>query len=196
MGKIKFSFDSRPLLEKPDKMLAGSIKKNLGRSSVTVSENELKEFALNISLYGHTFCPATFKNKKSCKENFKQQQLFALDFDNKNTASPITFEEVKKRAEYYELPVLFAYETLSSINQNKFRVVFLNDVSITDRKLAEAMQLAMGNIFPEADPSCYKDTSKMYYGGKKLMYYNDDVSTINIESIFRNLTENMKDIHG
>ena len=196
MNKINFSYDHRPLLEKLDQKLAASISNSLGHSPVTVSENRLREIALNISLDGHAFCPATFKNGKRRKENFEQQQLFALDFDNKDPANSITFEEVKKRADHYELPVLFAYETLSSENQNKFRVVFSNDVSVDDIRVAKAMQLAMGNIFPEADSSCYNDPSKMYYGGKNLMYYDDTLPTINIEAVFRNLTENMRDKYG
>ena len=58
------------------------------------------------------------------------------------------------------------------------------------------MQLAMGTISPEADSSCYKDPSKIYYGGKKLIYFDDAIPTINIESVFRNSTENMRDKHG
>ena len=193
MGKIKFSYDRSPLFEKPDKKVAASINNRLGRSPITIADSSLREYVLDISLDGHTFCPATFKNRKRLKENFEQQQLFALDFDNKDAAHSISFDDVKKRADNYELPVLFAYETLSSENQNKFRVVFLNDVSVDDIRVAKGMQLAVGTIFPEADSSCYKDPSKMYYGGKSLLYYDDTIPTINIESIFRNLTEKIKD---
>lgn len=193
MDKIKVSYDYRSLSEKPNEHLAASISKNIGSFPKLLSKNEIKAFALDVSLDGHTFCPATFKNGKRGKDNFEQQQLFALDFDNKDANNSITFDEVKKRAEYYELPVLFAYETLSSKNKNKFRVVFLNDISITDRKVAEAMQLALGTIFPEADSSCYKDTSKMYYGGKSVLYRSDDTPTINIESLFRNHAIYLKD---
>ena len=43
-------------------------------------------------------------------------------------------------------------------------------------------------MFPEADPSCYKDASKLYYGGKKLIYYDDSLPETSIESVFRNYT--------
>lgn len=190
MNEIKVSYDYRSLSEKPNEHMAASISKNIGCSPKRLSGKEIRAFALDVSLDGHTFCPATFKDGKRSKDNFEQQQLFALDFDNKDVNNSVTFDEVKKRAEHYELPILFAYETLSSKNKDKFRVVFLNDLSITDRKVAEAMQLALGTIFPEADSSCYKDVSKMYYGGKDTLYCNDAISTINIESVFRNLTEN------
>lgn len=193
MNKIKVSYDYRSLSEKPNEILAASISKNIGKSPKLLSWNGIRELALDVSRNGRTFCTATFKNGKRSKDNFEQQQLFALDFDNKDTNNPITFDEVKKRAEHYELPMLFAYETLSSTNRDKFRIVFLNDTSITDRKVAEAMQLALGTIFPEADSSCYKDTSKMYYGGKGVLYCSDDTSTINIESLFRNHAIYLKD---
>ena len=143
MNKIKLSFDSRPQLKKPYKEMIASINNNLGRSPVTISKDELKIFAHKIGAKGHTFCPATFKNQNLRQENYEQQQLFALDFDNKDTANSITFDEVKQRADFHELPILFAYETLSSENQNKFRVVFINDVSVDDIRVAKAMQLAI-----------------------------------------------------
>ncbi len=69
------------------------------------------------------------------------------------------------------------------------------DAPIHDRRVAEAVQMAMGEMFPEADPSCYKDVSKLYYGGKRVIYYNDKNSRINIESVFRNYTYCMKEKH-
>ena len=85
------------------------------------------------------------------------------------------------------MPVLFAYDTLSSKEHDKFRVVFLNDAAVSDRKVAEAMQLAMGEMFPEAD------VSKLYFGGKELLYYDDKLPQTNIEAVFRNLTYCMKE---
>ncbi len=193
MNFIKISYDYRSLSEKPDKYLTASISKKIGMSPMVLDIDKIKEFALKVSCEGNTFSPATFKNGKRCKSDFEQQQLFVLDFDNKNSESLVSFEEIYKRAEYYELPVLFAYETLSSTDYSKFRVVFLNDVSVTDSIIAESMQLAMGIIFPEADSSCLKDISKMYYGGKNIIYYNKNIQMINIEVLFRNLSRYFKD---
>ena len=68
---------------------------------------------------------------------------------------------------------VFAYDTLTSKNHNKFRIVFLNNAPMGHRIVAEAVQLALGKIFPEADPLCYKDVSKMYFGGKELTYFDE-----------------------
>ena len=193
MNEIKLSFDYRRLFQKPDTVCVAKISQSIDKSLKLLGKNEIKDFALDVSCNGYTFSPATFKDGRRCKESFEQQQLFILDFDNKYPNEIISFEQVNERAERYECPILFAYETLSSTNQNKFRVIFLNDVSITDKKTAQAIQLALGTIFSEADPSCYKDISKMYYGGKSILHYSEEIRTINIESIFRNLSFYLKD---
>ena len=195
MGTIKISYDDRSYQSKPSGEEIWQINNRIGVSVRELDQDELRETMSRIGSGGCTFSPATFKNGVRNKENFEQQQLFALDFDNKDPKKKVTFDEVKERAALYELPVLSAYDTMSSTGHDKFRVVFLNDVSVTDRRVAEAVQLAMGEMFPEADPSCYKDVSKLYFGGKELIYYDDTVPQINIESIFRNYTYSMKRKH-
>lgn len=192
MNKIKVSFDSQKFQLKPSSDQVRYINNRIARSIKELGPVDMKKIVFSIGQEGCTFSPATFKDRKRDKDNFEQQQLIALDFDNKDPDKKISFEEIKERADYYDLPVFFAYDTLSSKNHDKFRVVFLNDVPITDRKVAEAVLMAMGEIFPEADPSCYKDVSKLYFGGKKVIYYEDKLSEINIESVFRNFTYCMK----
>ncbi len=192
MNAIKISYDDQGYRSKPSGNEIGRINNRIARSAKKLGRDELKRVIIKVGREGCTFSPATFKNGKRNKENFEQQQLFALDFDNKDSKKKLTFDEVKERASQYELPILFAYDTMSSTDHDKFRVVFLNDASVTDRRVAEAMQLAMGRMFPEADPSCYKDVSKLYFGGKELIYYDDKFPEINIESIFRNYTYCMR----
>lgn len=194
MNTIKVSYDKNSFLSKPGQPDAARISKRIGKSVKEIqSVAELKEFISDVSRDGHTFCPATFKDGKRDKDHFEQQQIFALDFDNKDPDKKISFDEIKERADFYELPVLFAYDTLSSKNHDKFRVMFLNDIPVTDRRTTEAMQKAMGIIFPEADSSCYNDISKMYFGGKEVLYCNHEVSVINMESVFRNLSYCLKE---
>ena len=195
MDAIKISYDQQRFKVKPSGDEVGKINNRIAGSAKKLDQNELKRIIIKIGSEGCTFSPATFKNRKRNKENFEQQQLFALDFDNKDPEKKVTFEEVKERSEHYELPFLFAYDTMSSTEHDKFRVVFLNDASVTDRRVAESVQLAMGEMFPEADSSCYKDVSKLYFGGKELLYYDDKLPEINIESVFRNYTYCMKKRH-
>jgi len=195
MDKIKVTLDRELFWNKPTKDEIPKISSRIGSrvKKLTATEEDMKKFAELVGIDGRTFCTATFKDGKRSKENFEQQQFFALDFDNKDPKNAISLEEVKQRAEHYDLPVLFAYDTFSSTEHNKFRVVFLNDAPIPHRKVAEAMQLALGTIFPESDQSCYNDIARMYFGGKELRHFDKRIPTINVESVFRNLTYFMKD---
>lgn len=198
-NKLKVSYDPHYHLEKPSQDEIRKINNRIGKSvhEIELRPRDMWDFIDGVSRDGHTFCPATFKDGKRGKENFEQQQLIALDFDNKDPDNRVSFEDVKARAEHYDLPILFAYDTLSSRNHDKFRVVFLNDVSIPDRKVAEAMQLAMGTIFPEADQSCVNDVSRMYFGGdKEILHFDKQISQINIASLFMGLSYYMKEKYG
>ena len=199
MDKIKVSLDGEGFRDKPsDEATLRRINNRIGASIVELRPiyDDMKKFALVVGRAGCTFCPATFKDGKRNKDHFEQQQMFALDFDNKDPGRRVSLEEVKARARKYDLPLLFAYDTFSSTNHDRFRVVFLNDVSIPYRKLAEAMQLALGEIFPEADPTCIKDVSKMYFGGKGLIYYDNTIPAINVGSVFSGLTYFFQDTTG
>lgn len=199
MKEIKICLDTKSFKEKPDKLNISLISNRIAGSDICLDSPEsVSTFVQNVALRGHTFCPATFNGSKRCKDSFEQQQLFALDFDNKNADAFVSFEEIKKRADYYDLPMIAAYETFSSTKRDKFRVLFLNDVSITDRPVAEAMQYALFQIFPEADKSCINDVSKMYFGGrsKQCLFYDEDIPQINIDTLFRSLTYHTKKTKG
>lgn len=196
MDKIKVSLDEEGFRDKPKDEAIGKISSRIGASIKEVSCINMKKFALIVGRGGCTFCPATFKDGKRSKDSFEQQQMFALDFDNKDPSRRVSLDEVRARAKKYDLPLLFAYDTFSSTDHNKFRVVFLNDISVTHRRIVEAMQLALGMIFPEADPSCYRDVSKMYFGGKGLIYYDNTIPAINVGSVFSGLTYFLQDTTG
>ncbi len=196
MAEIKVSLIKEMRSTKPTGQEIARLSNEIPHHSTLLGLSDLKTFAEGVGSKGYTFSPATFKCGKRKKEYFEQQQLIALDFDNKDPNRTVSFDEVKARARSYALPILFAYETLSSVDQNKFRVVFLNDISIPNKKIVEAMQLAMGEIFPEADPSCYGDVSKMYFGGKKCLYYDDTIPTINIDTLFRSFHYCVRRNHG
>jgi hypothetical protein len=196
MNNIKVSLDYQGFTAKPINEIIDISTRIAEQPILLKSSNDIYEFVRKVSTKGHTFCPATFKNGKRNKDNFEQQQLFALDFDNKTPENQISFEEFKARTEKYDLPMLFAYETFSSKKKDKFRAVFLNDVSITYQRVAKATSIVLGTIFPEADPSCYKDVSKMYFGGKRLIYYDDNLPKIDIESLFINLEDYLRQKYG
>lgn len=195
MENIRLSLDSEEYLEKPSSNQASGINNRIGKSAVELEADVagIEKLVDGVGNKGRAFCPATFYEGWRSKDHFEQQRLFALDFDNKDPAKKVTFDDIKERADRYELPVLFAYDTFSSVDHDKFRVVFLNDISIPNRQVAETMQLALGTVFPEADPACYKDVSRIYYGGKGCIYYDSVFPTINVDTVFRSLTYHFED---
>ena len=106
MNKIKVSLDRESFWEKPEKADIPKISSRIAKSvkELKCSLQDIKAFADSVGVGGHTFCPASFKDGCRKQDNFEQQQFFALDFDNKDDGKTVSFEEVRKRADQYELP--------------------------------------------------------------------------------------------
>jgi hypothetical protein len=197
MIDFKVSLDHHDYASKPNSDVA-SISNRIAEQIKTYNSDNIKSFVRQVAEEGHTFCPATFKSGhgdfekiRKRKENFDQLQLLALDFDK-----GISFDEVKNRAEYYDLPILFAYDTFSSRDHDKFRVVFLNDFPVKNIEVAELMLKSLTTIFSEADSSC-KSPVQMYYGSDKgLSYFDESLPTIDAESLIRNTTNYLEDKYG
>jgi len=198
MKNIKLCLDSMQYSQKlKDNREIAKLSLRLGKQTKYItSRQEIAEYAQLIGSKGQTFCPATFANGERKKSNFEQIQLFVLDFDG-----TITMSEIYERTEKYYLPILFAYETFSSEDGDRFRVVFLNDISVTDIRAAQIMQNALMTIFPEADENC-RSVVQMYFGGKKLFYISEFLSIsgsipkMNLESLIRNMTLYLRDKYG
>jgi hypothetical protein len=195
MTEFKVSLDCGSYTSKPNLCEVVSISDRIADQIKICNNDNIKTFVSQIAKEGHTFCPTTFKSghddfekTRKRKENFDQLQLLALDFDK-----GISFEEVKNRAEHYDLPILFAYDTFTSRDHDKFRVVFLNDFPVTNIKIAELMLKSLATIFPETDPQC-RSPVQMYYGSNKgLSYFDESLPTIDIESLIRNTTNYLED---
>jgi hypothetical protein len=187
---INISLDNVKYTKKPEKWEIAGISNRVGSGIQQLDSASIKSFAENVGQHGISFAPATFKNGVRKVEAFEQMQLLALDFDN-----GVTLAEVMGRTKKYDLPILFAYETFTSINQNKFRVAFLNNASIDDVRLAKISQNALMEIFPEADRAC-KDVSQMYFGGKRLLYFDETIPAVDTELLLRNMTFYMKNRRG
>lgn len=198
MYPIKLCLDQCSFSAKPSRDVIKDINTRIGMCPIQISSRtELEDFIKKVSTQGYTFCPATFSDNHRHQKSFAQQQLIAMDFDNDKPGKTVTFDTVMSRAKYYDLYPLFAYNSLrSSPEIHKFRVVFLNDASIPDPRVANAMQLAMGEIFPEADRTCYSDISKMYFGGKELIYYDNSTPMIDIDTLFRSFHHYVKKNSG
>lgn len=145
MSEIIVSIDSKGYRTKPTNSDCSRISIRIGKASTTLNcPNSVNSFVRNIGQHGYTFSPATFINGRRKAENFEQMQLLVLDFDG-----TISYEAVCNRARQYDLPILFAYDTFSSKNYDRFRIVFLNDISISDKRAAKIYKNALMTIFPE-----------------------------------------------
>lgn len=160
---------------KPDQRTIGHLTNVIGQYTVDLS---LREIAVCVGSQGQSFCPAVFHAPKRCEDNYVQQQLFALDFDN-----GITFDEVKERADELHLAIAFAYHSFrSSEAQEKFRVIFVHEIVVDNAEVAKLIILLLIKIFPECDSRC-KDVSRLFCGGKDLFYYDEREPCFDIASL-------------
>jgi len=184
--RVTLSVDTKKFTKKPDEDATWRISKRIASHACY---DKIEKLPRVVGELGVSWCPGTFNEGKRRIANFKSQQIFGLDFDN-----GITWEEVQSRAAKYRLPIAFAYETFSSINRSKFRVVLCNDIEITDARTARVIQIALMEIFPECDPSC-KDCSRLFFGGKGLIYSNENMNTatFNISDLMLALVDYYRD---
>ena len=81
MSKIKVSLDNQQFLVKPQKEEIPIINSRIGKSvkELNPSAKDIREFAENVGVGGHTFCPASFKgNAKVGECIFTEVKAFPL----------------------------------------------------------------------------------------------------------------------
>ena len=157
---------------------AGFITKEIEGKIQTVT---IREFADAVGKDGRTFTPAVFNGARKI-DNFVSQQVFVLDFDD-----GFTIDEFMARAKEYDMEPAIIYETFSSTREcEKFRVIFINDVEVEDKRAAEIMIKMLLHIFPEADTKC-RDVARMFFGGNKLVHINENPQMINFVTISKNV---------
>jgi len=171
---IKLSLDNVCWSRKPKDGEIGIISKSVPKHIIDIS---VKEFAKNVvQPYGKTWCGSTFKNGLRLNEDFEAQQVFGLDIDE-----GISFEEMMERCKKYNIIPAFVYTTFSSINRNKFRVIFILEHEVKDKRVRDLIQLSLMKLFPESDKAC-KDASRLFFGGLELIYSNYD-KTLNVPDL-------------
>jgi hypothetical protein len=158
--KYQITIDPHTQLTKPPKSAMGRISNNITlRTGVTINEFS------NLLAPPHCFTwfGGTLGGSIS-SENWQQQSIIALDFDN----GLITIDEVIEKLHIQEVPPQLWYYSLSdSPALRKFRVVFLLDQPVTSKAQYEVIMLGLLSLFPEADQSC-KNPSRFFLGGKNV----------------------------
>lgn len=172
--KIKCMLDNIEYNSKPKGTEIGKIQNRL---EVSQKEISVEELAYKLSS-GCTFKPALLNGRKT--SDWLQQQVFALDFDE-NT----TIEEQLNLCQSLNMLPSFGYTSFNHTNyKHKFRLVFISDCIIYDIDLRNKLQLTLLGIFNKSDQVTF-DASRLFFGGKKLIYENYN-STINAISIINN----------
>ena len=174
---MKFRYSKTP------KSYKGKTKKELNkavrRDSNSMISNpvceSLKEFAESIEA-GYIFTPAEFKPDADSRsiDNVYQMQLFALDFDGDGSGCVLKYEDALRRAEKYMLPVVVSYETLSSVDMNRYRLVFLYNEPIYEKRLMILIIQLLLTVFPEADKAV-SDISRLFYPGRNVHLHGEDM---------------------
>lgn len=178
---IKICLDDQCCSEKPAN--PASITRRIANCVIDI---ELQQLATQlVQPYGRSFIPAWFnRNERGvCVRNnasWAGQEIFCLDFD-----SGISFTDVIERCTSYEIMPAFAYSTFSSVNNDKFRLVFKLPFEITDIRVRNLIQFTLLGLFPEADKAC-RDAARLFYGGKELVY-TDYCSTIDISDLLESM---------
>lgn len=176
--KVKVHLDSKEYMKKPQGNVVGQIVNRIITKITYIDVGNLAEVVGN---NGVAFVPAIMNGAKK-KENFVQQQVFVLDIDYGLTV----FEFFKRAREYRVMPA-FVYASYNyKSDSERYRAVFINDCEICDARVAEIMDQMLYIIFPEADQMCKSDISRMYFGGRKLLYVDPDAQ-INLVDVARSV---------
>lgn len=149
---------------------AKKITKLIPKYSCELSVAELAAAIENMQV----FCPSVFIGNHKSQDELSSIQFFALDFDG-----GIDIDTAINRAEQYKLPIAVMYETSSSVNWSKFRLIFLCCQEVNDKNLAVLIQYCLCTIFPEVDNTS-KDFCKLYYPGKNIRHQEVTFSIINL----------------
>jgi hypothetical protein len=159
----KLLLDTQSYSIKPEQREIGVISKRIINFP---SEIGIDALAQAVGEEGRTFVPAYLEGKRN-NDSWKSQSVFMLDFDE-----GITFEQVMMRLKENGLDCTFAYRTFSdSAALPKFRLVWQLDCCLIDKSFRDCFQIALMELFPEADKSC-KDASRIVFGGKGLLCSN------------------------
>lgn len=181
MKKVKIHLLDERYDVKPEGSEYGKIN---NRITGRVTEIDIGTLAKEVGENKKPFTPALFHGGRSV-ENFEQEQVFALDFDD-----GITLEEFLSRAEGYQVSPAFVYATYRHSEENpRFRAVFINDCVVGERRAASIILDMLHRIFPEADGNC-NEVSRLYMGGKGILYKDIDAE-INIADLAISLQEKM-----
>lgn len=183
--KVKCNIDRKSFSEKPTGKAIGEVQVRLGVGQVEIGLEELSKLLST----GCSFKPALLTNQDGA--SWVSQQIFALDFDHNTTI----FEELA-RCEAIGLVPAFGYTSFSHMIEKdgaieeRFRLVFVMDQVITDKRIRNAVQIALLQAFPNADTSA-KDSARLFFGGLNLITTNIE-ATLTVNDVIDKMVSTVK----
>lgn len=169
---IKCMYFNHRFKEKPQNKQCGWVQKSLTQVNITI------ENLADALVHGASFKPAVLVGGNKA-ENWYQQQLFGLDFDD-----GIRIEEAYNKVISLGITPCFMYTTFSHKEEHhKFRMIFCNDTVITDGNVRDKLQATLMGIIGGIDEVCF-NRDRLFFGGKgQMVLYPDYDTRINAESI-------------
>jgi len=177
--KVNTMFDNTLYSEKPKGQEIGKIKNRI-ETELQIKDYTLAEFISNFAK-GITIIPAGIKG--NAENNWKGQQVFLLDFDNKDLSNYKSVENVIEHCKRINLIPTCIYHTFSSTEAiNKFRLVYVFKEPITDYKLAQKIIAELFNKFKDFNPDISKrNLADMFFGGKSIAFSSNIVYTAKVQ---------------
>lgn len=161
---VKLYLDTQEFKNKPNGYQIAKITNRL--KSGLVANLTIQELATEISK-GKTTVLATTKNHLLSKADiFEQQQIFMLDFDNKQISGYSIMDAYND--DFIKNNACFIYKTFSHDDKkfDRFRVVFMLDKPIKNAEESSKIYKVLLNRYRDADPAC-KNPNRLFFGSKE-----------------------------
>ena len=169
--EVEVLLDEVEHTSKPQGKEVGRITKALPNNRVKVA---IPQFA-NFIEKGCSFKASVLTS--TTKDSFVSSNIVALDVDNKESYT--TIDEFMKLTGKAQLKPFMLYETFSSTDDHqRFRVLYRFNRTITDSEEMEKLYNYVWSLFPTVDLDYSVDHSKILYGGKKVVFFNNETNDI------------------
>lgn len=169
--EVEVLLDEVEHTSKPQGKEVGRITKALPNNRVKVA---IPQFA-NFIEKGCSFKASVLTS--TTKDSFISSNIVALDVDNKESYT--TIDEFMKLTGKAQLKPFMMYETFSSkAEHQRFRVLYRFNRTITDSEEMEKLYNYVWSLFPTVDLDYSVDHSKILYGGKKVVFFNNSINEV------------------
>ena len=171
-NNIKCMYFNHRFKDKPQGKQCGWVQKSMTQVNITI------ENLADALVHGASFKPGVLAGGNKA-ENWIEQQLFGLDFDD-----GIKIEEAYNKVISLGITPCFMYTTFSHKEEHhKFRMIFCNDIVITDGNIRDKLQATLMGIIGGIDEVCF-NRDRLFFGGKgQIVLHPDYDIRINAESI-------------